>query len=219
MSITIPAFGLMSGMMTTLGILPHLLSLSFITLSTIGSKILSNWLFWACCSRRLDMEENLKTWRTVLNRSLFFHPNVVTSLLMIIADTIVDISLICVVLKISNSPIETLFIFFGCQALFSPIQCCVSDCFSQKNSFFFAATIILLTWIAVIELPTASKVLVSSFLLNFTKISSLSLSTQMLIILCGKSLLGNLTAIARAVIAEVVKMLTIKKLNEESIPQ
>jgi hypothetical protein len=136
----IPAFGFASGFWTALGLLPHLLFLcafliadvspSHITplcMSTIGTKLLGEWLFWKYCTKRMDSEGKLRNWRSVMNQSLFSHPNVLVALLLMFTDTVVDITLVRIALKTSIPPIWAFLALLGCQTLSSPFQGLLSD--------------------------------------------------------------------------------------------
>jgi len=228
MKLISPAFGLISGGGTALGLLPHILTLcvllstgisprsvTFLIVFTIGAKLLGEWLFWNPCKSRMDSEVKLKNWRAAVDQSLLSHPNVFVSLLMILADALVDATLVYTALKTSLPPTWIFLALLGCQLLSSPIQGILSDYFSQKKSMLFAAFIGIIAAIFSLELPIHGKILDSSqfSFLSLTGLSSLTVTMQMALILCGKGLLGNLTVIARAAIAEVIKAETIEKFS------
>lgn len=211
MKISTPAFGLMSGTFTLVGLLPHILFLTFIFATngpinitflistTIAAKVLVEWLFWKSFSNRLNAIPDLKNWKTVINNSLLSHPNVGVTLLVMLADIVTDATLIHLCLKAALPMLWTFLSLLGCQALSSPIQGFLSDCFSQKKSLLFA-------------------LIVSLFAIGFTMTfhweqQPNDFSKQMLFVLCCKGLLGNVYVIARAAIAKVIKIETIKKLE------
>jgi len=85
MKLISPAFGLISGGGTALGLLPHILTLGVLLITgipprsvtslivfTVGAKLLGEWLFWTHCKRRMDSEIKLKNWRASLNFFDFF---------------------------------------------------------------------------------------------------------------------------------------------------
>lgn len=148
----------------------------------------------------MDLEVKLKNWRASVHQSLLSHPNVVVALLMILTDALVDITLLYTALKTSMPPIWIFLAFLGCQALSSPIQGAISDYFSQKKSIIFALAIGIVSMVLSLELPLDGKIQEAS-----TPISLMTL------ILCCKGLLGNLTVISRAAIAEVIKVETLEK--------
>ena len=230
MNIQYPPFGYISGLLTTLGLLPRILflwlfsslganpcSILFLSFPTLGSRVFSEWLFWSYVPKRLDLDKTLSNWRSSINQTFFSHPNVAIAVLLILVDTVIEIGLIYLALKTSFFSPAILLIFLGCQAISAPIQGVLSDYFNQKNALFLTAIVGILSLVAMIELSTASTALTPASLLNLTGLSSLALSTQMLVILCIKGLLGNLAVIARAAIADIIKVITIKKLNKESI--
>lgn len=209
MHINTPAFGLISGVGTAIGLLLHILSLCFLQLIgmqphsttffvvfTIGTKIFGESVFWKLCISRMDKEEELKNWRSVFNGSLLSQPNVFVSLFMLFTDGLADAFLVYMALKTSIPIIWVFLSFFGCQMLASPIQGILSDYFSQKKSLLFAALMGLLTYVIVTRLNLDEK--------------SKETSIYMLLVLCGKGLFANLTVVARAAIAEVIKERTLE---------
>ena len=229
MRMSSPAFGLISGCGTSLGLLPHILTLCLLLMTgipprcvtslivfTIGAKFLGEWLFWNHCKRRMDSEVKLKNWRAAVDQSLLSHPNVFVALLMMFADALVDATLVYTALKTSLPPTWIFLALLGCQLLSSPIQGVLSDYFSQKKSMLFAAFIGIMAAIFSLELPVHGKIPDSSqfSLLSLTGLSSFTVAMQMALVLCGKGLLGNLTVIARAAVAEVIKGETLEKFNE-----
>lgn len=226
MRVSTPAFGLISGFGTALGLLPHIgtlcillvfgfpaRSVTSLVVFTVGAKLLGEWLFWSHCKRRMDSEPNLKHWRSVINQSLWTHPNVSISLLMMAMDGFVDALLITMALKTSLLAIWVFLSILGCQALGSPIQGFLSDCFSQKKCLLFANVVGLLAMVAVLGVSGEADESLSHSILTLLKLSLFAPTTQMLIILCGKGLFANLTVIARGAIAKIVKVRTIEKFS------
>jgi hypothetical protein len=229
MGIASPAFGLLSGFGTSLGLVPHVLticfflaigvpqhSVTFLIVFTIAAKLFGERLFWNNFKSRMDLEVKFKNWRTAVDQSLLSHPNVLIALLMMLADALVDATLINTALK-TSLPIAWIFLaLLGCQLLSSPIQGLLSDYFSQKKSMLFALLIGMLAVVFSLELPLHGKIPDPSqfSLLNLTGLSSFTVNVQMTIILCVKGLLGNLLVIARGAIAEVIKVETIENFSE-----
>lgn len=228
MRMSSPAFGLISGFGTSLGLLPHILTLCVLLMTgipprsvtslivfTVGAKLLGEWLFWNHCKRRMDSEPKLKNWRSVINESLLSQPNVIVGLIMILLDAFMDAVLVNVALKTSVPPIWIFLSLLGCQALAAPIQGGLSDIFSQKKSLLFASIMGMIAASAVAGIPLEGKVGETSMYstISLLSISSFSADVQMLIILCGKGLLANLTVISRAAIAKVIKIETIEKFS------
>jgi hypothetical protein len=219
-----PAFGLISGIGTAIGLLPHVFilcillfidsqrSITSMIIFTLAAKFLGEWIFWKHCKERMDSESKLKNWRSVVEQSLLSHPNVFTALLMMFADIFVDVTLVHTALKTSVPPIWVFVALLGCQMIASPVQGALSDYFSQKKSMLFAAFIGIAALIFSLEIPVEGKIWETPmYLLNLTGLSSFPVAVQMAIILCGKGLLGNITVIARAAIAEVIKVETLEK--------
>ncbi len=229
MKLVTPAFGLISGSRTAMGLLPHILTLCFLLIMgipprsvaslvvfTIGAKLLGEWLFWKYYKYRMDSEDRFKKWRLIVNSSLYSHSNVIISVFMIFLDGLVDVMLVYTALKTPMTPVWIFLALFGCQLLSSPIQGVLSDYFSQKKSMLFAAVVGIVTYILSGELPVYEKIPDSSqfSLLNLIGLSSFTLSMQMVLILCVKGLFGNLAVIARAAIAETIKIETVEKIGE-----
>lgn len=228
MKMSSPAFGLISGVGTSLGLLPHILTLCLLLMMgipprsvtslivfTIGAKLLGEWLFWNHCKRRMDSEPKLKNWRLAINESLLSQPNVIIGLIMMLLDAFMDVALVNIALKTSLPPIWVFLSLLGCQALAAPIQGGLSDIFSQKKSLLFATIMGMIATSAVAGIPLEGKVDETSMYstISLLGISSFSTDVQMLIILCGKGLLANLTVISRAAIAKVIKIETIEKFS------
>jgi len=228
MEIASPAFGLISGIGNSLGLLPNILTLftllfigiptgstASLIAFTIVAKLLGEWLFWTHCKRRMDDAPKLKQWRRAFDQSLFSHPHVFTALFMMFADGLVDATLVCIALKTSIPPIWIFLTLFGCQMLSSSIQGFLSDYFSQKKSMLFASLIGMIAIALAAEISIDGKTSEASIfsLLRLTKLSLFPTSIQMIVVLCGKGVLGNLTVIARAAIAEAIKVETLEKFN------
>jgi len=223
MRITTPAFGLISGAGTALGFLPHVLTLCILLVMkippksvtslvvfTIAAKLLGEWLFWGHFQRRMDSEPRLKNWRLVTNQALLSHPNVYVALLMMFADFLIDITLVYTALKTPISPTLVFLFLLGCQIISAPIQGVLSDYFSQKKSLLFATFIGMLCIILSLQISPENESAKNSF---SNLLSSVSVSNLTIILLCVKGLLGNLTVIARAAIAEVIKVETLEKVK------
>ena len=223
MRITTPAFGLISGTGTALGFLPHVLTLCVLLIMkippksvgslvvfTIAAKLLGEWLFWGHFQRRMDSEPRLKNWRSITNQSLLSHPNVYVALLMMFADSLVDITLVYTALKTSIPPTLVFLCLLGCQIISAPIQGVLSDYFSQKKALLFAAFVGMVCIFLSLQI-SPEKESAKDFL--STLASSISVGNLTIILLCAKGLLGNLTVIARAAVAEVIKVETLEKVK------
>lgn len=230
MRISIPAFGLISGVSTGLGLLPLIgtlciflifgvpaRSVTSLVVFTVGTKLLCEWIFWNECKRRMDSEPKLKHWRSVFNQSLWTHPNVTLSLLTMVLDGLIDVLLIKIALTTPLSPIWIFLSILGCQALGSPIQGVFSDFFSQKKCLFFAYVVGLLAMVAILGVFGQPDESLSSSTSRLLKLTSLAPTTQVLIILCGKGLFANITVLARAGIAKVVKVRTAEKFRRAKV--
>lgn len=221
-----PSFGILSGFCTSVGLAPHILALAFflvignspplnfLLMFTVGAKLLAEWFFWTKSAERLNEKNILRTRRVVPNQELLSHPNFWIPALMIFVDAISEISLISLALKTALSPALILFTFLGCQALSSPIQGAMSDYFSRKNSLLFTLIVSMLI------LATTGSVLLDEahnnsplfYLINaLYLLSPLTPDSQMIVMLCLKGLLGNLTVISRAAMAELIKIKSFEK--------
>lgn len=217
-------FGMSSGVYTTFGLLPHIIFLVMIldssisiesavpfVIFTIGAKILGEWYFWRYFKKRMDGEKVLKNWREIVNRSLFSHSNVASSLFMYFADAFTDGILIYIALKMSISPILVLLVLLGCQALASPVQGFLSDFFSKKDCLLFASTMGVLAAVIALGIffDRNAQGESTNAIGNLFGATSLTPTMQIFLVLCGKGLFANLTVIARSAIAEVIKMKTL----------
>jgi hypothetical protein len=172
------------------------INLIFLVSTTFGAKGLIEWLFWNSFSNRLNAIPDFKNWKAVVNRSLLDHPNVGVALITILTDIATDVALVYFSLKTSLPMLWIFLSLLGCQALSSPIQGFLSDCFSQKKSLLFA----LIACLCAIGYATTFH----------WDGQPNDYSKQMLFVLCCKGLLGNVYVIARAAIAKVIKVETIK---------
>lgn len=182
--------GLSSGFATALGLSSHVLfllllwltgkstSLGFLITASIGAKLLGEYFFWHVWTEDIKKFSNGAKWE--LNYDMLQHPNVQVSVGMIVIDCIADGTLILFALKASLSPLVAFLILLGCQGLASPIQGLYSDVRSQKNSLLFACIATLGCLAATQQVPPIWL----GFLLGL------------------KGILGNMTTIARAAIAE-----------------
>ncbi len=226
MKLATPPFGFISGMGAAMGLLPHLLALCFflfrgappqivapLVAFTVGAKLLGEYLFWTRFKMTMDSESKLKHWQTVVDTSLLSHPNVAIALSMMFIDAMVDATLIYTALKTTLSPVAIFLVFLGCQAISSPIQGMLSDYFSQKKSLSFAIVIAILATVLSLELYShqGGQSESGSAILQAIGLASLSTNQLMILILCVKGLCGNLTVIARAAIATVIKVKTLEK--------
>ena len=161
-----PAFGLMSGLRTSLGLLPHILilgllvmlggsslSVTFLIVCTVGAKLLCEWLFWTHYVRHMDAETKFQNWRSIVSSSLLSHPNVFNSLSMIVMDSLVEVLIVSAALKSSLPAIWVFLALYGCQMIAAPIQGGLSDFFSQKKSLLFAAFMGALALLVLIAVP------------------------------------------------------------------
>lgn len=226
--IATPAFGLISGIGTALGWLPHVLALTTLLLNgisptailplaafTIGARFVGEWIFWNLFSKRMDVIENLRDWRSSFGPKVYSHPNFIIASASMAIDAFADFVLIYIALK-TSLPCPGVFLALTLsQMLSAPIQGFLSDCFSQKKSLILAAGVGMLALITAGEIQLDAKTSQTS-MLSFLRMVGLSSSvpaTQMMFILCFKGLFGNLTVVARASIATVIKAETQKRIR------
>lgn len=219
MKLSSPSFGVLSGFCTFMGLGPHLLALVLLLVTgisppvisliifTIAAKFFAEWLFWTKSSERMNEEKRLGNWRVITNREVLSHPNAWIALIMMFGDALLEAALISMALKTAISPALILFTFLGCQALSAPIQGAVSDYFSQKKSLLFAVVISIAAISAAgdVSLDGSPKQSSKYSLINLLCLYPFTPGVQMILILCAKGALGNITVIARSAIAEVVK--------------
>ncbi len=226
--ISTPAFGLISGIGTALGWLPHVLALVTLLLNgitpsailplaafTIGARVVGEWIFWNLFAKRMDAVENLRDWRSSFGPKVYSHPNFMIASASMAIDAFADFILVYIALK---TPLPNVWVFLAlilCQMLSAPIQGLLSDYFSQKKSLILAAMVGMLALITAGEVQLDGKTSQTSMLsfLRMAGLSSFVPATQMMLILCFKGLLGNLTVLARAGIATVIKVETQKRIR------
>ena len=212
-----PAFGFISGISTAVGLLPHISvlcvllvigtpsrSITSLVVFTIGAKSLGEWFFWSYYKKRMDFEPKLKNWRSVVNKSLLSHPNVIIGLIMMFLDVLIDANLIHLALTMSINPFWVFLSLLGCQALAAPVQGVLSDVFSRKKSLLLANVMGLISLLACPMIFSGEK--------NIR--IPMGTNMQIIIILCIKGLFANITVIARAIVAEIVKTKTIEKFSK-----
>ena len=215
-----PLFGMLSGLCTSMWLLIHVAvlgiflisganpSVSSLIIFTVLSKMLAEKLFWKRAIDRMD-EAGLGNWRDLINRDLILHSNVWMSFLMIFADILLDIVLIYTAFKTSLSPVLILFIFLGCQLLCAPFQGLISDYFNKKKSLFFAIVIGILVFLAsgqVFSEGWDEHPSLGLLIIRLLYLSSCNPGVQMIVLLCLKGSLGNITVIARSCIARIVAL-------------
>jgi len=223
---TIYTFGFISGIATTVGFLPHLLALAFILFSgmgpnlaeplivfTIGAKALGEWLFWGkFFPNRIDSEKSLKNWQSLINNDfLLKQPRIIVALFNMLVDSAMDVLLVYMALKTSIPAAWIFLAFVGCQAIAAPIHGMAADYFGRRRSALFSMIMTLLSVMAAMEI---NGMIESGSYIHLFGLNHFAASTQMLIVLCAKSLLTGSTVNARAVIADDIQIEAARKLSK-----
>ena len=197
------SFGLISGIATTIGFLPHIVALLFIAVTgdgvgatpvfilfTIGTRFLGDWLFWGkMFPKEMDTEENGTNWRSSVKNILFAQPIVIRSLIDMVIDIGVDAILIYTALQMSASPVWIFLVFTSCQAVVALIH----------------GTILIKRNVRVLSLIVAAVTVTAVLVIK--KIPELSaIHTIIFIVLGAECLLTGTTVIAKATIAEVIRL-------------
>lgn len=228
MKVRNPLFGLLSGCSTTIGLLPHIIALCFMTffsehppplifliVFTLGAKLLCEWVFWSgLFPKRMDLEKNLQNWRESVSNSLFIQPTVISSLLNIFVDFCVDVLLVYSALKTSVPPVWIFLGFFGSQAFAAPIQGIISDFLRPKKCLVFS--LVATAFAVVLSLEIGKEITTRVTYASALGLYHFATSTQMLMVLYAKGLLTNTTVIARAAIAESIQTETERKFSKTS---
>jgi hypothetical protein len=219
-------FGFISGVATCVGFVPHIAALAFILstgmdpkhanpliMFTIGAKALGEWLFWGkFFVTRIDSEKSLKNWRSSTNNDfLLKQPSVIVALLNMLVDSAMDVLLVYMALK---TPIPAAWIFLAfvsCQAIAAPIHGMASDYFGRRKSALFSMIMTLLAVMAAMEI---NGMIESGSYIHLFGLNHFAASTQMLIVLCAKSLFTGSTVNARAVIADDIQIEAARKLSK-----
>ncbi|MDN3507102.1 MAG: hypothetical protein P0S96_07730 [Simkaniaceae bacterium] len=218
---TVPPFGFISGIATIIGFLPHILFLlgvtlfhgknitSFFLLFTIGARILGDWIFWSqIFPRRMDSGENTEAWRSLVKGILYSKPISIGAMFDMVIDAIVDGLLLYVALKVSVYPVLVFLVFSSCQAIGAPIQGMLIFIFTKRNIRLLSVIVSAIATYAALEVGGLLHIESYENLLGLTQLGK---PAAMLIILSAKCLFTGTTVIAKASIAEAIKIETRKK--------
>ena len=221
MKIVMPSFGFISAIATSTVFLPHALVIlgvlffhhglkdpsPILLFFTLVAKVTADWLFWVkFFPQEMDSGENRSDWRSSVKDIMASQPPAIKSVLDMIIDTAVDVTLICMAYKASAPPMWILFVFSACQAVGAPIQGMILRIFERKNVRVFSMIVTALATFLAFEI---NGFMSNSYtqMLGLTHFSS---SIQILIILGAKCLLAETSVISKETIAEVLKIETIK---------
>jgi len=210
MKIPMPSFGLISATATSSIFLPHALVLLGVIFFhheswrdptllflffTITARLTGDWLFWSrLFPQEMDSGANIENWRSSVKDILTSQPPAIKSVLDMVIDAVVDITLIYMAFKASAPPMWILFTFSACQAVGAPIQGIIIRVFDRKNVRLFSMIVSALATCLALEI---NGVLSHEFYASLFEPFSFPKSIQMLIILGAKCLLTGTAVIAK----------------------
>lgn len=189
-------------------------TLGYLVLYLATIKGVSEWYFWSSYNLILKKKDDLKNWHKFVGKTLLTQPYILFALFLVLADILIDFTLLNEAIKLSSTPVLTLLIFSCCQGIGSFLSGPVFDSYGKHQPFYDARRRILTLslGLGLIALALARQVGSAPAdpspysLLPYFFLDKLSPSLQMLIILYGKGLLANTFPLARAVIAEGIQI-------------
>ena len=224
MKIAMPSFGFISAIATSTVFLPHALVLlgiiffhseswrdptPILIFFTVTARLTGDWLFWTkFFSQDMDSGENIKNWRSSVKDILLSQPPAIKSVLDMIIDAAIDVTLVYMAFKASAPPIWILLTFSGCQAVGALIQGLILRIFERKSVRLFS--MIVAAFATFLALEINGVISHESYTKAF-ELSNFSQPIQMLLVLGAKCLLAGATVIAKETIAEVIKAETIEE--------
>ena len=213
-----PFPGLKSGTCTSIGLTPHVLflialkilsaplpPLAFLIMFTIFAKLLGEYFFWNGWKNRVEVSPCDYLF-DVQNNTPVSPPRVIISIIAYLIDMGVEVVLIFWSSETSIAPLTVLLTLLLCQIVSSPLQGFFSDYYNRKNQLYFALGVTLIVLATMFEIISERFHGHSPFsLINLLCLDSFAKSTCILLLLCLKGLVGNISVIARALLAEAMQ--------------
>ena len=222
-TIVLPSFGFLSAFYTAATFIPHALFILgviffrkgqdpflFFLLFTIMARLFGEWIFWTkSFPQEMDTEENDKNWRSSVRSILTSQPPAIRAKNDIVIDTIVDGVLLFFALKSAASPMWVLFVYSICQGVGGLFQGVLIRIVDRQYVRKFSMIVTALATFMVLE---ASGVTSIGYI-KMLGLSQFSVSSQILFVIGAKCLLAATAVIAKEIIAETLKIKTMKKLR------
>jgi hypothetical protein len=222
MKITMYSFGFISAIATSSVFLSHALVLIgmiffyseswgdptiILLFFTVTARLMGDWLFWArFFSQDMDAEKTTKNWRSSVRAILLSQPAAIKSVLDMVIDAAIDVTLVYLAFKAAAPPIWILLTFSVCQALGAPIQGMALRIFEKKSVRLFSMIVSVMAIVLALEI---NGFISRGLYTRLFHLSYFSQSIQMLFVLGAKCLLTGTTVIAKETIAEVIKVETL----------
>jgi len=219
MKIIMPSFGFMSVIANSTIFLPHALFLLgvillhgkeaplFFLFFTVLARVIGDWLFWKrFFPTEMDSGENFHDWRLSVKGILTSQSAAIKSMIDLVIDAITDVALVYLAFRASAPLMWILFTFSACQAVGAPIQGMIIHFFEKQNVRIFSMLITALATFLALEINGITP----AGYVNAFGLSYFSPSIQICIVLGAKCLLAGTSVVAKATIAEVIKIETIK---------
>ena len=210
--------GLKSGAYTAVGLIPHALFLIvlkmfkaplppiwFLIMFTIFAKLLGEYFFWN------SWKDHTKAgtedyFFDVPEKMVFSNPNIITAIVAYLLDIGMEAVLIFWSLNASIGPLTVFLTLLLCQIVSSPLQGFFSDYYNRKNQLYFALGVGLIASANMYEIVSGRATGHSPLsLINLLCLDSFTSSTCIILLLCLKGLMGNVSVIARSLLAEAMQ--------------
>lgn len=213
---TVSSFGFISGLGTTSSFLFPAIGLGLMIFFGLDTKIATplfivfaivirvtgDWVFWTQMFPKEMDARCFRTWRSSVKDILFSQPNAIKAMLDMFMDVVTDGVLIYLALKASVPPAWIFLAFLGCQAIAAPIQGIIVDRLDRRKYRLLSMIITAVAIFTSMGLKDGSALAIYARLFG---LDHFALSTQMLIILCAKSLLSGSTVIAKSLLAGCIQ--------------
>lgn len=221
--VALPAFGFMSALYTATTFIPHSLIMlgimffhkgrdatPFFLLFTIIARLVADWIFWTkSFPQEMDTAENDKNWRLSVKGVLTSQPPAIKAMNDMVIDALVDGVLLFFAFKGAASPMWVLFVYSLCQGIGAPIQGIIIRMIDRRYVRKFSMIVTALATFMVLEANGVTSV----GYIKMLGLSQFSASSQILFVIGAKCLLAATAVIAKEIIAETLKLNTMKELK------
>ena len=221
--VAIPSFGFVSALPIATIFLPYavivLIAIVFcarwdLTLlclfCTVLARFMGDWVFWSkYFPEEMDTGENDENWRAQVKHILLSQPSATNAISDMIFDAVIDGILLFCVFKYAAFPMWALFVYSLCLGIGAPIQGIVLRIFDRKYVRKFSMIMAVFGVFIVLETSGVTSV----GYIRALGLSQFSASSQILVTVGIKSLLSSTSIIAKEVVAENIKLATLKRVE------
>lgn len=223
--ILLPSFGFLSSLPITGTLLPHALvtlgviffykginPVFFSLVFTILARITGDWLFWAkFFPKELDTEANEKNWRSSVKSILTSDPIAIKSMFDMVVDIVLDGVLLFIAFKITDSFLWVLFVYSLCHGIGAPVQGILIRVINRR----YVKTLSMIVSVLAIAMLLELNGSLSEGYLGKFGLSEFSVFSKTLWIIGANSFCSGTSVIAKELIAETLKLETMKELQSE----